>query len=176
MFFVRFFRKKVSYMIRHLTHIYSFAVGNQEIINILKENGHSFEEYLKTSVKYHRYELTTWLLENYKCQPVPLHKCIQYYNFDAFLYFLEHGHSLKKIDRFNRTYLHNASMIGNLSIVKYLIEKGANIEAKDEFGHMIIFQLLNVILKKNVGIETKYKHIHLLYHKKVFYKFVCKDV
>ena len=29
---------------------YSIAGGNQEIINILKENGHSFEECLETSV------------------------------------------------------------------------------------------------------------------------------
>ena len=51
---------------------YSIAGGNQEIINILKEKGHSFEECLETSVEYHRYELTNWLNENYKCKPFPL--------------------------------------------------------------------------------------------------------
>ena len=109
---------------------FSFAGGNQEIINILKENGYSFEECLETSVKYHRYELTTWLNENYKCKPVSLPKFIEYYNIDAFLYFLDHGHSLDEIDEYGRTCLHIASMIGSLPIVQYLIEKGANIEAK----------------------------------------------
>ena len=51
---------------------YSIAGGNKEISNILKEKGHSFEKCLETSVKYHRYELTNLLDENYKCKPVPL--------------------------------------------------------------------------------------------------------
>ena len=67
---------------------------NSSSLNILKENGHSFEECLLTSVKYHRYELTYWLNENYKCKPVSLPTCIFYYNIDAFFYFLEHGHSI----------------------------------------------------------------------------------
>ena len=67
----------------HNTLKYSIAGGNQEIINILKENGYSFEKYLETSVKYHRYELTTWLNENYKCEPVFLPYCIEFYNIDV---------------------------------------------------------------------------------------------
>ena len=78
---------------------------------------------LETSVEYHRYELTNWLNENYKCKPAPLPKCIEYYNIDAFLYFLEHGHSIEET--------HYASWIGHLPIVQYLLENGANIEAKD---------------------------------------------
>ena len=76
---------------------YSIAGGNQEIIHILKEKGHNkFENYLFTSVNYHRNELTNWLNENYKCVPLP--ECIRYYNIDAFLCFLEHGHSLDETD------------------------------------------------------------------------------
>ena len=59
---------------------YSTAGGNQEIINVFKEKGHSFENCLGTSVYYHRYELTNWLNENYKCQPFPLPLCIEYNN------------------------------------------------------------------------------------------------
>ena len=114
------------------TLYFSIAGGNQEIINILKEKSNKFEEYLLTSVLYHRYELTNWLNENYKCKPVPLPKCIKYYNIDAFLYFLEHGHSLDETEEYDGyTCLHSASEIGSLSIVQYLIEKGANIEATD---------------------------------------------
>ena len=111
---------------------YSIAGGNQEIINILKEKGHSFEKCLKISVKYHRYELTNWLLENYKCKPVSLPLCIKYYNIDAFLYFLEHEHSIDETDKYEWTSLHSAFMIGHLPIVQYLIEKGSDIEAKDK--------------------------------------------
>ena len=44
-----------------ITNNWLTAGGNKEIINILKENGYSFEECLFLSVKYHRYELTIWL-------------------------------------------------------------------------------------------------------------------
>ena len=149
----------------HDTLEYSIAGGNQEIINILKEKGHSFEDYLETSVKYHRYELTNWLLENYKCKPVSLPKCIECYNIDAFLYFLEHGHSLNETDEFGRTCLHIASKIGHLPFVQYLINKGANIEAKDkdqwtplhiacENDHLPIVQYL---IEKGANIEAKDK-------------------
>ena len=110
----------------------SFAGGNEEIINFLKEKGHSFEKCLKISVKYHRYELTRWLIENYKCKPVSLPLCIKYYNIDAFLYFLEHEHSIDETDKYEWTSLHSAFMIGHLPIVQYLIEKGSDIEAKDK--------------------------------------------
>ena len=101
---------------------YSVEGGNQEIITILKEKGHSFEKYLEASVFYHRYELTKWLNENYKCRPFSLPTCIEYYNIDAFLYFLEHGRSLDETNEFNDTCLHSASFIGSLPIVEYLIK------------------------------------------------------
>ena len=97
------------------------------MINILKEKGHSFEECLETSVKYHKYELTNWLNENYKCKPVPLPTYIEYYNIGTFLYFLEYGHS---IDENENTCSHIAYMIGSHPVVQYLIEKGSNVEAK----------------------------------------------
>ena len=101
-----------------------------EIIVILKGKGYSFEECLETSVKYHRYE-HKWLNENYKCEPFPLQICIEYYNIDAFIHFLENARSIDEIDNGGKTCLHSSSLISSLPIVQYLIEKGANIEAKD---------------------------------------------
>ena len=141
---------------------YSIAGENQEIINILKENGHSFEECLETSVRYHRYELTNWLNENYKCEPVSLPTCIQYYNLDAFLYFLEHGHSIDEIDEHGETCLHIASKIGNFQIVEYLIEKGSDINASDETGKTPFyiacyhghFPIIQYLIEKGANIEA----------------------
>ena len=152
-----------KYEITEFTLKSSIAGGNQEIINILKERQYSFEECLETSVKYHRYELINWLNENYKCKQFPLTRCIEYYNIDAFLYFLEHGYSLDETDEYGRTCLHYASFISSLPIVEYLIEKGANIEAKGyqqkaplhvacEKGHLPIVQYL---IEKGANIEAK---------------------
>ena len=141
---------------------WSIAGGNQEIINILKEKGYSFEECLETSVKYHRYELTNWLIENYKCKPFPLPYCIEYYNIDSFLYFLEHGHSIDETNENGGTCLHSASIMGSFPILQYLIEKGANIEVISEAGtplHIACFdgnlQTVQYLIEKGADIEAK---------------------
>ena len=46
---------------------------------------------------------------------------------------MEHGHSLDETDENEWTCLHHASIIGSLQLVQYLIEKGANIEAENEY-------------------------------------------
>ena len=58
---------------------------------------------LETNVKYHIYELTNWLNENYECKPISLPTCIKYYNIDALLYFLEHRHSIDERDEHGGT-------------------------------------------------------------------------
>ena len=115
------------------TKRYAISGGNQQIIAILCQNGQSFDDYLETSIKYHRYELTKWLLANYKCPPISLLKCIQYYNIDSFLYFLAEGYSLDSTDENQLTCLHRASEIGNIPLVEFLIHKCSDIEAKNQF-------------------------------------------
>ena len=119
----------------------SIAGGNQEIINILKERQYSFEECLETSVKYHRYELINWLNENYKCKQFPLTRCIEYYNIDAFLYFLEHGYSLDETDEYGRTCLHQ-KVINKKLLFMLHVKK-------------VIFQLCNILLKKVLILKQK---------------------
>ena len=144
---------------------FAIAGGNKEIIDILKESGYTFEKYLETSIEYHRYEITHWLLENYKCDPVLLPSCIKYYNFDAFLYFLEHGHSLDETLRSSpNTCSNHASSIGDLQLVQYLIEIEPDGESKDkdkntslyyasENGHLPIVQYL---IEKGADINSRY--------------------
>ena len=86
--------------------------------NILKENGHNeFEECLETSVQYHRYELTTWLNENYNCEPVSLPTCIKYCNIDTLLDFFD------ETDDRGRTCFHFACEKGHLSMFNILLKK-----------------------------------------------------
>ena len=110
---------------------YSITGANKEIINTFKEKGHSFEECLETSVQYHRYELTNWLNEKYKCEPISLPKCIEYYNLFAFFYYLQQGRTLDHVSSQtgNRCLL-SALLIGYLPIVQHLILLGTNIDGK----------------------------------------------
>ena len=144
---------------------FSIAGGNQEIINTLKEKGHSFEKCLETSVVHHRYELTNWLLQNYECKPVSLPTCIEYYNFDALLYFLEYGHSIDETATRQKTCLHHAATLGHLPVVKYLIEKGANIEAKTSLQETPLhlacdkgqLKVVQYLIEKGANIEAEDK-------------------
>ena len=141
---------------------WSIAGGNPTLVNILKENGYSFEAFLETSVKYHKDELTKWLNENYECKPFPLSRCIEYYNIDAFFYFLEHGHSINETDKYQNECLRSASVNGSLIVAQYLIEKGANIETKDATGQTPLyfaaseghFPMVQYLVDKGANIET----------------------
>ena len=110
---------------------YAIAGGNPTLINIIKQSGHSFEKCLETSVKYHRYELTKWLNENYKCKPLSLATCIQYFNIDAFFYLLEHGHSLDEIVKDEKKTFEESSTFGNLTLFQYLYENGTKLGANN---------------------------------------------
>ena len=109
--------------------------GNQDIVAILFQSGYSFKGCLETSVEYHRYELTNWIFENNECKPVSLPKCIQYYNFDAFLYFLKSG--LSGDETFEtrlKCCLLPAIEFGYFPLVVHLVEKGADLQEKNCFS------------------------------------------
>ena len=110
-------------------------------------------------------ELTKWLFSTFKCTPIPLPRCIWYYNFEAFFTELDSGSSLKDVDFNEMTCLHTASMIGNLPSLQYILEKENIIEAVDKnqqkplhfacrFGHLPIIQYL---VEKGVNIESQSK-------------------
>ena len=110
-----------------------FAGGNKEIINILNSKGFAFNSCFETSVKYHRYDLTYWLSENFNYQAVLLPVCIQYFNIDAFISFFQHGSSLNELNLFGCSSVFIASEIGSYTLVQYLFEKGANIDEKNKY-------------------------------------------
>ena len=98
--------------------------GNHEIIAVLSNQGFTFEKYLCSSIQYHRYEITKWLQENFKCEPVRLSERIRYFNFDGF-----YTPPRREINLWEFTCLHNAAIIGHLNIVKFLIANSAKIDA-----------------------------------------------
>ena len=67
---------------------FAIAGGNYEIIDILTHKGYSFDECLLTSIKYHRYSLSDWLLTNYNSSPIPCWKCIEYFNLMPSLFYI----------------------------------------------------------------------------------------
>ena len=72
------------------TEIYCIIGGNYEIIQILNQQNSTFDGCIKTSIRYHQYFISDWLLANYETQPIFADYCIENYNFQ-FLIFITYN-------------------------------------------------------------------------------------
>ena len=101
----------------------SFAIfgGDFEIIRILEQKGISFNDKFYDSIRFHRYEISDWLLSNYSCEYVSLCSCINVYNYEAFLFLYLNGSDINEIDSSGLP-LSMACASNNISLVKYICE------------------------------------------------------
>ncbi|OHT04803.1 hypothetical protein TRFO_27663 [Tritrichomonas foetus] len=101
------------------TPISNFAVagGNMEIIQILDQHGVDFSKTLKIAAEYGHFEIFIWIFQN-------------------------KGLDLQERDQYNRTFLHIAAAGGNTQLVKFLIEKGLDVNGIDGV-FIIIFKLFH---------------------------------
>ena len=70
---------------------YAIKGGNEEIIQILVQNGFVFNYFLETAIKYHHNEIGNWLIENYRQGEIDPFVCLRYENTLGFCYFLFNG-------------------------------------------------------------------------------------
>ena len=132
----------------------AIACANEDIIHIL-EDKHKFNECLETAVEYHHNNIIEWLLLKYgdECQHVPLPTCLQYFNYEAFLFFLHNGADINESNGKGCSVLHWTSEYGFISLVKYLIEDmHFDKEAKDGEGKTA----LHIASENNVLDVVKY--------------------
>ena len=110
---------------------YAIAGGNTEIIHILDQKGLAFGSHeLSTSIAYHRYSLTDWILLHNTNLELSLCACIVSHNYAAFFYMLESNNDIdinKPLDK----YYSPLSVLCydnyvNLEILKYFVDKGAD--------------------------------------------------
>ena len=57
--------------------------------------------------------------------------------------------------------MHLASAEGNLEIIKFLIENGCNINAKDRWGNTALSEA-ELVLKKNIDVNTNNKFTNII--------------
>ena len=135
--------------INNQTPQFAIKGGNNEIIQILNQNGLSFKNCFEVSIEYNRYVLTDWLLTHYECEKIKLSKCVRYYNYEAFIFLFQNGDFLQEdaIDislgesYFSRKEtLHVACHTGCLPLTQYLLSHNCNIEANDLFVQRTPFQ------------------------------------
>ena len=66
----------------------AIAGGNLFIINLLEQMSRSFDSCFKISIFYHRFDISEWLLSNYRCETFPQEDCIAMYDYKCYLFFL----------------------------------------------------------------------------------------
>ena len=136
-----------------LKNIQKFAIagGNSEIIHIMENQGVSFDFCFGVSAKYHRNELSDWLILHYRCEEIDISNCIYWFNYNVLFYLLNNSFcpigallpelydhfqydkfeyimetyntDVNAIDRYGYSILHRACRCGNLDFVKFLVEE-----------------------------------------------------
>ena len=64
----------------------SVCGGNFEIIHECEESGISFDSCFEYCILLHHHTISEWLLSNYKCELFPSSKCLEYYDYETFLF------------------------------------------------------------------------------------------
>ena len=107
---------------------YAVAVVNIEIIHMLEQKGLSFDKCLEVSIKFHRHDVSDWLVLHYKCKDSSLYNSFKCYNHRAFFF--------KILNESGKDFLHYVAVKGYIDILKYLVEEyHYNVETKDVFGY-----------------------------------------
>ena len=132
---------------------YAIAGGNLEIVHILEQMDVSFETCLEVSNKFHRNELSDWILIHYKCLESSLSSSCLYFNYRAVIFSYYNG--------FRNSFC-QAAANGHLEVIKYLFEQcHANVEANDGNGETHLF-----IASSNGHLDI-IKYLHETWHANV---------
>ena len=138
--------KSFNYLLLNGAHVSNECVqssikgGNDEIIELIVQKGISFDFQLNTALTYHRNEIANWLIENYECEEViDTIACIEFFNVAGLCYALENNKQHRTVGEKEATMLHLATYLGQSLVVKYLLDKGEDIEALNNYGQTPLF-------------------------------------
>ena len=110
--------------------LFAIAGGNFEIIHILEQKGQQFDtNSFEIAIKFHRNDIGDWLILNFDTFIIPLQLCLEYFNEEAFVYFLDNTDNLcnKTTDNSSSSTLCQACYNCSLECVSLLLERDANV-------------------------------------------------
>jgi hypothetical protein len=116
-----------SFQVTNESVKWSIRGGNEEIIQFLEQQGHSFDNFLSFSIEFHHNDLFKWLLENSKNDKIYFSESIDYYNLTILLNFLK----TNNIEHYRSKCLISSSKIGILFLIDYFLSHGSDIESHD---------------------------------------------
>ena len=105
-----------------------FAVrgGSEKVIEYIASRDVSFDGLMSRAIQYHQNSVAKWLNNNYNDSSFNLPKCLWFYNYEMFLYFVnECGFDINQPGLYRQTSLAFAKSQNDIGLVKFLISKGA---------------------------------------------------
>ena len=108
------------------TIVCSIIGGNCEIVQLLRAKSDSFANFFITTIEYHRYDITDWLISDNTYKMIPPSECLKNYNFYAFYFFYSKGISLDEKDSEQLTSFEEACLIGFIPAVHFILSENSN--------------------------------------------------
>ena len=112
----------------------SICGGNLEIIHEVEQSGNSFDNCFAFSIQFHQDTIKEWLLANYKCELLSLTICLEYFDYETFLFLLLNEVDINEGNITPIGYLCNQKLQNN-EIIKLLIERGADVNKTCQNKH-----------------------------------------
>lgn len=105
---------------------FAISGGNDEIIETIAQQGHSFEHCILYAIHQHRHKIFNWLLDEYGCVGQTLTDCIASYNTYAFVRCFQNGLDINETDHtfFQEPPFLMAVKVGIPELVMYIKENG----------------------------------------------------
>ena len=122
--------------------------GHEEIVELLFQKGFDFSKLLHDSIFYHRNELAKWIIDEYCIEFTNVFFGLEAFNTLCIWYCIESGVSVNSEDSDHHFLINKAIENDQYEIVKYLIEKGADLISHDslkltiQLGQLHILQLI----------------------------------
>ena len=111
---------------------YAVQGGSEEIIELLHSKGYSFDCKLQVAIQSHRNNIAKWIYENYKDQYFKLPNCLDYFNTEMLLYFIDDLHwNINSTDFQRKTCLHISVIYQEIAMTKLLLQKGVRTDLRD---------------------------------------------
>ena len=154
-----------------LSPICAIAGGNNEIVQLLNQQGVDFGYSLKASIAYHRKDLFEWLNVHYEIKEALVVESIDYYCEDLFFYYVEKAKAIgadaistliNTENVFGVYPLSIASLNGCKQIVDLLLANGADVDIVDDVSYTPLhsavqsgcIEIVKILIKAGCDVDA----------------------
>ena len=152
----------VTYLVKNFYEIDEDAIdcaikgGNENIIQLVASKDVSFDNQLENAIMYHRNQTFHWLIKNYHSdENINIAWCVEMFNTEILIYLLSEGHNINERGSKQRTALIEAAALNNISLARFLVNRGADKSLVDSSDKKAIDYALTEKMKKECSFNQQ---------------------